>query len=228
MSTFAEKDVPCPHCGKMARRIVSESLNLGRSPWYAQAILDGTFQVFRCADCHQKVVVDHPLIVIDFSAKRWIACYPRQWETTWVRGVEHAEATYRDALITHAPPVAATLREGLLRRVVYGFDALREKLVALMAGLDDVWLEAFKLNVWRAQMDLAFGPDARPRLVTVGETLDFHATATDGTGRVLRIEQTALTRFREDASEGHGALVKALSESAYVDLGRVMFFPEGG
>lgn len=226
MSTFSERDVACPHCGKVTRRSLAESLNLGRSPWYAEPILDGTFQVFRCPSCNQQVVVDHPFMVVDFDTKRWLACYPRQWETTWPRGVAHAEDTYRDTLITYAPPIVADLRDGLVRRVVYGLDALREKLVALMAGLDDAWLEALKLDLWRGQPDLAFGPDTRPRLFAAGDTLDFNATAQDGTARVLRVESAALSRLREEANTTQRAFVAALAESTYVDLGRILFFSE--
>ncbi|HRE90621.1 MAG TPA: CpXC domain-containing protein [Myxococcota bacterium] len=226
MSTFSERDVACPHCGKETRRTLAESLNLGRSPWYAEPILDGTFQVFRCPTCNQQVVVDHPLMVVDFDTKRWIASYPRQWEPTWPRGVAHAENTYRDTLITYAPPMVSELREGLVRRVVYGLDALREKLVALQNGLDDAWLETLKLDLWRAQPDLAFGPETRPRLFAAGETLDFNTTATDGTARVMRVDKVALERLQAEANLTQRAFVAALTESTYVDLGRILFYSE--
>lgn len=229
MSTFVERDIACPHCGKSSRRNVAESLNLGRSPHLAEPILDGSFQTFRCESCNQQVVIDHPMMVIDFDRRWWLAHYPRAWEQSWEAGERHSDATYQDTMVTYAPPIVAELREGLQRRVVYGLDALREKLVAWGAGLDDRWLELVKLDAWRAEPRLAFRPDARPRLFAANDaTLDFWATSVEGTAKVLRVERVRYEATRETADVTRRAFVAALSEGSYVDLARIAFEGEAG
>ena len=87
-------------------------------------------------------------------------------------------------------------------RCVFGLPALREKLIAADAGLDDRLVEAFKLSLFETVAGLPFEAARRPRLVVAdADTLVFAIPADpsdpDQDALRLPIERTHFDDFVE-------------------------------
>lgn len=232
MSTFVERPIACPRCGVVTERTIATSINGPRIPEVVGDIFEGTFQVFTCPACRQEHEVDEVLAYVDFDAKRWVTMYPAAWEGSW-RGYEaEADRNYTETMVTYAPPLVATLREGLWRRTVFGLEALREKLAIAVHGLDDAAVEALKLDLARTTAGLAFGPAERPRFVEAdAETLRFRAVelveGPDGQRLPRRaVLSVARARYGEALGDAWATTRARLSEGSYVDVGRLFF--DGG
>lgn len=105
-------------------------------------LLAGTFQVFPCPQCGDKVVYESPMVFIDFERGEYLALETPRSATKQTSLSRH-ETIWRDSF-EHGPPIAQELGARLKRRIVYGFGALREKLMIWDAGLDDRIVEAVK------------------------------------------------------------------------------------
>ncbi len=143
MSVFRDEEVVCPHCGKEQVRSVAHSINPRRSPQHYQEILSGSFQRVRCESCEQSFVIGHPFLFLDLP-HWWIACYGAGEAQEWRAREQEAQEVLAEAGVAGLPH---GLLQGIKLRVVFGLEALREKLVLMQLGLPDVALEAFKLCV---------------------------------------------------------------------------------
>gem|GEM_PF-4635118 len=98
-----------------------------------------------------------------------------------------------------APQMVRDLADNFAVRLVFGFDALAEKLRAWDAGLDDRVVEALKLRVARAQLG-HLGPGFRLRLVRATRedwALELEATRVgvpDCTSFVLSLDEYVATQ----------------------------------
>ncbi len=118
-----------------------ESVNLDRTPHVRQSILDRTFHTFSCPDCDDSVRVERPLMYVDRDRDTLFSVKPPAERHEWLTAsaaLQHSA----DELHRVVPPT-----EHRTLRVVYGLQALREKLVAQDAGLDDRDLEVLKVLV---------------------------------------------------------------------------------
>ncbi|MEZ4268696.1 MAG: CpXC domain-containing protein [Myxococcota bacterium] len=233
MSTFVEVPITCPHCQRVTTRTIATSINGPRIPEVVGDIRDGTFQVFTCPGCHQRYEVDEALAFIDFDRGHWVTMYPAAWEHGWRGWEAEADRNYLDTMVNYAAPAAAELGEGLWRRTVFGLEALREKLAIAAHDLDDVAVEALKLDLMRSVSGLVLSPAARPRFVEIdGDTLLFRAmgagddpdTAESPAGRaVLGVERAQYDVVLGDAWQ---PTREKLAAGTYVDLGRLLL--DGG
>ena len=225
MSTFIQRNVACPHCDHTTIRTVAESLNGPRVPEIQGDLLAGTFQVFTCAHCRQTYSYDGPLVYVDFDAGHWIAHFPLAWEREWQRYEADADANYRHTMEEDAPALTESLARNLQRRTVFGLEALREKLLVMRAGLDDVALEVLKFDLLVHVEGLTLDAAQRPRLVgATDDELHFHARPLiDGANPdlVVHVPRARYDEIRGD--ERWSAMREALSEGRYVDMGRVFF-----
>jgi hypothetical protein len=213
VSRFRKRGCDCPRCGTAAELVVAISVNGGHDAELRDAILGDRFQFFTCEQCGACAVAESPLIYTDFGRREWIGMFPRAWaedRRRWERAT--VELFEQNLAGPGASPPARRLAIGFRVRVVFGMDALREKLTCFAAGLDDAVVEALKLHAMRdfAFVDLA----ARPRLVRA-----------DGRGLTLRLPGGELTVGRDgyDAVAGsseHAPLLERLRAGAWVDLGR--------
>jgi CpXC protein len=221
MSKFATRILHCPRCRAPAERSLAVSLNAARTPQARQAILDGSFQRFRCIGCGQAAVADDPFMYVDFDRKDWIALFPLAWEGEWRR--RETEPRRAFDLCFAGPGAAATARSlahGFRVRATFGVEALREKLVAFSAGIDDACLEALKLELMRTTPGLCFNPGGRPRLTGADdERLTFSAR---GERKLLEVNvpRSAYDRLAA-ARDQYAPLLDRLSGVPWVDLGRL-------
>lgn len=154
MSTFHPRTVPCPSCDTPFEVHLLEGLHITRLPAQRQAILDGTFHVFRCPSCGDPTVVEAPAIYTDFDRHHYVAV---EVEGDWREARRRHQKAFDDAF-TLGPPMAEELGRSMTCRLVFGYRALREKLLCFDHGVDDRVLEALKAprgGGWRLREVLA-------------------------------------------------------------------------
>lgn len=150
MSTLAAVALKCPRCGAEVRGEVGVVVNLPRRPDLRDAILRREFNTLVCA-CGERTLVVRTVAAIDFERRHWIVCYPSFAEVHWKDLAVAVQGTF-DRTLGRVP--AADRGAGpFVVRVVFGYEALREKLVTFDAGLDDRRLEAEKPGVIAGRAD---------------------------------------------------------------------------
>ena len=225
MSTFVNEVKGCPKCGHEVELSVALSVNAGRSPHYREAILAGRFQRFTCAKCEAEFRIEDPFMYIDLGRRQWFAQLPPAAEGEWQKYEQSPQQAFEQNLAgPDVSPLARPLAEGVRVRAVFGLDALREKLVCFEAGLDDVQLEALKVDLMREAGGASFHLRGRPRLVGVTpEELVFTLAVPDGDGWIDRVVTVPRDQYARLEAAGDFAPLKArLNEGPYVDTGRLM------
>lgn len=228
MSRFSRKEVTCGHCGSRSLQNVYSSVNANRSPSLRENILAGRFHRFECPFCRESFVTDSPFVYVDVTRKQWLVQNPRSWGQGWRKREAEAVRLYVDATQRpHAPRGAEALFAGTTMRLVFGLAALREKILCLDAGIDDVALEALKLDLMRSVEGLWLHPDGRPRLDEVSaEGLTFVAIPPGGGDQWVQFEVDREASLAALRVPGFEELFRVLGEGSYVDVGRIMY--EGG
>jgi hypothetical protein len=146
MSITEEQLVQCA-CGTAVRVVLAESLNAGRHPHLRQALLDGELHRFTCGTCGARVLVEKQLLYFDAERHHFFVVLPRDELAHEAQGIAIVRRLYD---VSFGPPAAETLQElgrAMMVRLVYGLPALREKVLADEAGLNDLALEALKCEV---------------------------------------------------------------------------------
>jgi CpXC protein len=237
MSQYQERSLTCPGCQHVTVRSVAVSLDAERAKEERLQILDGTFQRFACPQCGQVARADGPLVWLDFDAKKWVGVLPEPMERQWWRYEREPQQAFQRNMVENAPGIVREWAPGFVIRAVFGLEALREKLVAWEAGLDDMLLEAYKLALLRSMGPFELGAAARPRLRAVrsgegrgdgeGDVLEFWVPRPEE-GQPLRLAKVGIARAELDRAAANRAewapVIAALSEGPYVDLGR-LFIP---
>jgi len=225
MSVFQTRTFPCPACGADNAVQLVHSLHTERSPDLRDAILDGTFQTVACNACEETFRIDPELTVLDTHRNQWLAVLPANASHSWGASEARAHQQFQRSFGPKAPRIARELGADLTARVVFGWGALREKMVARDHTIDDIDLELMKLAVLRGAGGTVPGPDYALRLVDVAaETLTLawvhrRTDAVNGGMTVPRallldVVGTAWQPLRADVSAG-----------LYVDVNRLLDAP---
>lgn len=148
MSTWEPHVFDCPTCGEPIRAQLLKGMHITRLPEVKAAIRDGTFQVFVCEGCNTPTHVEKPTIYTDFEAGHYIGVELPD-TPDWAEAKQRHRKVYDQAVLL-GPPVAADLASRMRHRIVFGLRALREKVLAWDAGLDDALVEVAKLELLRA------------------------------------------------------------------------------
>src|SRR5262245_42787584 len=230
MSTFALRPVTCPHCGEARRREIVTSLNAARSPQLRAEILAGTFQVFTCEACGRRFTHTGQFSYLDLERRRFVGVFPRQAEQDWPRHERLTARAYEQNLGSTAPSVAQSLGQGMLVRCVFGLSALREKFLIDDAGLDDVLVEAVKLDLFRTVAGLPLDAKRRPRLVELGPERVHFALPSAPDDRDQRpfdlpVERARFDEFLAATAAAPDTLRETLAAGPYVDTGRLLITP---
>jgi hypothetical protein len=173
---------------------LADGLHITRLPEVRQRILDGTFHTKVCRSCGHIGIVHTKTLYTDFDRWHWVAVAPPWLIHEWPRWEHIVRDEFEHNMRVAAPPMVKALADNFAVRLVFGFDALAEKLRAWDAGLDDRMVEALKVRVAMAHLgDL--GPGFRLRLVRASrETWDLELEATllgrkDRIGFVLSLDE---------------------------------------
>jgi len=149
MSLFHPAALICPNCGAETEVQRNASVNVKRRPDLRDAILDGSFQSEACAKCGTALRLPPHLTLFDLPRNQWIMAEPVSLLEQWREAEADARGTFAETFGDAAPPSARELAKNLQPRLVFGWPALREKLIARDLELDDVTLELLKIAIMR-------------------------------------------------------------------------------
>ena len=165
MSIFVPVKARCGKCGTEVATDLAASVNADRRPDLRQAILDRSFQAITCASCGSQVRLPAHLTYIDMGRDQWILVEDAQRMAEWREIEAEATALYDRSFGAKAPPMQRELGRAIAPRLVFGWPALREKLLAKAAGLDDTVLELLKIAVLRSVPGSPLGDRTELRLI---------------------------------------------------------------
>lgn len=149
MSIFHSVHAICGHCGTRNEVERTASVNADRAPELRQAILDGTFQRETCTKCGTVLRLPPHLTYLDVGRDQWVLVEPADSIGRWKEVEASARKTWDRAFGAGATPQGREMGKTMDVRLVFGWTALREKLLCKELGLDDVTLEMLKLDLLR-------------------------------------------------------------------------------
>ncbi len=225
MSLFVYARSICGECGAVAERDLAASVNADRRPDFRRDIIDKTFQAVRCAGCGASMRLPAHLSYLDVGRGQWIltegiALLP-EWRTAEAEARAIFDQTYGDS----APGMAREIGAALTPRLVFGWPALREKLIARELGLDDVTLELLKIAMLRTIPDAPYA-DAHELRLTGGDAdilrLSWIVAESEEQLASVDMDRGVYDDIAGDP-QGWSALRMDLTGHLFVDLKRLIF-----
>jgi len=165
VSLFNNATLDCGSCGHAMDVSWAASVNADRRPDLRDNILAGTFQATQCELCDQPVRFPPHLTYVDVGRQEWILVEDPSELDRWPDHEKHAQAVFDENFGPRAPEVVRDLAAGLRIRLVFGWPALREKLVLTELGLDDEVVELTKLAVINGAIAAPIGGSESMRIV---------------------------------------------------------------
>lgn len=165
MSIFHPASVTCATCGTKTDITRTASLNADRRPDLRSAVLDGSFQAETCPKCGTRIRLQPHFTYLDMRRGQWILVEPAELIEGWKEAEAEARLTWDRSFGPDAPPEAREIGEGMKPRLVFGWPALREKLLCSDLDLDDVTLELLKLAVLSDVPKPPLGQESELRLL---------------------------------------------------------------
>ena len=224
MSLFKETVFECPSCARSLSFETVHSLNADRRPDLREAILGSRFQRTSCPHCGAGFRLDCDFTILDVRRGQWIVAAPVAAIADWEAQEAAARAMFARAYGDAAPAVAREIGARLASRIVFGWPALREKLLVADLGLDDVALEAVKATVLRASASIPGRAVAELRLVAAegNDLLLAWQRSYDGAaGPVLAAPRALHDKVaRREDGDGWEAFRAGFEGALFVDLKR--------
>lgn len=164
MSIFHVVQAVCSHCGTHNEAERTASVNADRRPDLRQEILDGTFQRETCTKCSTVLRLRPHLVYLDIGREQWVMVEPADSIEHWQQIEADAHKTWDRAFGSGATPQGREMGQTMQVRLVFGWTALREKLLCRELGLDDVIIEMLKLDLLRDMGDAPIADQTELRL----------------------------------------------------------------
>jgi hypothetical protein len=224
MSLFRTQTVTCPSCGQTKSVDVFYSVNVDRRPDLREAALDRSFQRQTCERCGAVFRIDPDFNYLDLARGQWIAVHPIDALGRWDEIELEDRAAFDKAYGSAAPGAARDIGNGLTVRIVFGWGAFREKLLAADAGLDDREVELLKIAILRNLERSPLSQDVELRLVDNDGTdliLAWMVARSEEPVEMLRVPRSAYIEV-EDDREGWKELRGQLSAGPFVDMQRLI------
>ncbi|WP_077036757.1 CpXC domain-containing protein [Pelomonas sp. KK5] len=227
MSLFSTTQVSCPHCGETTSIEEVGSLNADRRPDLRQQILDDTFQTAACSHCGESFRLEPDFNYMDAGRGQWIACYPGPRILDHLEAADEMGAVFENNFGPGAGKAAHELGQSLTGRVVFGWPAMREKLLAHDLAIDDVALELLKLDILRELPEIPLGTGTELRLVEAqGQdlTLAWFGPGVPDAERVMDVE---LARYQDIVAhiDEWKDVADELRDSPFVDMQKLYMGP---
>lgn len=203
---------------------ICNSVNVDRRPDLRVEILSGTFQAASCPDCGTEVSIPPLLTYLDVARGQWILAKPAAQFDEWPALEAVARETFAASFGVTSPRAAQQVGTTLRPRVVFGWAALREKLLAAEHGIDDVDLELLKLALTRTVSNLPFDDATEARLGAVtGDVvvLQWRNIRHDSVSASLAVPRAALAEIAANPS-AWAPLRQRLGEGPFVDMSRLL------
>lgn len=164
MSITRVEAVDCARCGARVELRLVDSLNAGRHPHLRRLLLDRALHAFACPACGDRFTVEQPLFYFDLERRQFFGAYPLADLAEARPRAEEVLGSFERWMVERAPEGVRRLAPSFLVRVCFGYEELREKVVADEAGLNDLVLEALKGEILRGAPGLAAAGVATLRL----------------------------------------------------------------
>src|SRR5579862_3950678 len=224
MSIMQSVSADCPACGTTAESPLVSSLNADRRPDLRQDVLDNRLQLCTCAKCGTEFRIVPQLSYIDFARKQWILAHPVSELPRWQELDGVAQEIFDDTLGSSAPGPSQAVGKGMSPRVVFGWPALREKMVCRELGLDDVEVELFKIAVIQSVPKPPVTDDAELRLVGADGDDLLLSWIVGETGAEITSLKVPRSLYQEIAADSAGwaELRNELAAGTFVDLNRLL------
>lgn len=222
MSIFIPVDITCPACGLQQAVQLVASVNAVRRPDLRQAMLDRTFQAQFCEACEEPMRLPLHMTFLDMNRGVWLLAHAFDEIGQWEALVAEARAVFDESFGPSAPQSAQELAEGVAPRVVFGWPALREKIICNELGLDDVTVELIKAALWRGRGDIVLEPEQSLRLAgRNGDYLVFEIAddRTEKLGGQVELPAALHDDIKDDPA--WDALRQTLLAEPFVDLRRL-------
>jgi hypothetical protein len=222
MSIFNTTELACPSCATRVSFDLVHSVNVDRRPDLRQAILDRSFQRETCPACGLAFRVEPEFTYLNLQRGQYIAVWPIGRRHEWKPLEARSLAAFDKSFGAGAPPEARALGKKLTPRLVFGWAALNEKLIAAEAGIDDRSLELAKAGALGNLDVVPVGGDKEMRLVAVADDelkLGWITTGGDELVDVIGLPRSAIAEIEASPQEWQGLLAD-LSGGMYVDLQR--------
>ncbi len=227
MSLFSRASFACPLCGTAAEAEAVASVNADRRPDLRTAILDGTFQATTCPACAATIRLPPRFVYTDVGRGQWLVAHPPRDLPRWSELEAEASDVFARGYGAAAPSAAREVGTALSARAVFGWAALREKLLAAALGLDDVTLELLKLAVIRDIPGAPFGMTTELRLHDAEAddlVLRWSSLLTETPLSQLRLPRAAFADVAADVA-GWANLRAELAGRLFVDTARLLSEP---
>ena len=170
MSIFRTAQVTCPSCDGTVTFNLVHSVNADRRPDLRGAILDRSFQRQPCPSCKYEFRMQPEFSYMDMRRGQFLAVWPSDGVEDFEAYEQRSRSRFEQAYGAVAPPEAQDIGQLLTPRIVFGWIALNEKLIAQEGGIDDVLLELVKLAIIRTDADgPGLGTETELRLIGVEE-----------------------------------------------------------
>lgn len=228
MSLFSTTQMKCPKCGESTSAEEVGSVNADRRPDLRDAILAGTFQTIKCSHCDHRFRLEPDFNYMDAGRGQWIAAYPAPRILDHLEAADEMSAVFENNFGAAAGKAEQELGKSLTGRVVFGWPAMREKLLIRDRGLDDVIVELLKLDLLRELPEIPFGAGTALRLVELaGPDMTF-AWFGPGVGDSQRVLDIGISRYQDIAShmDEWKDVADELTDSAFVDMQK-LYLGEG-
>jgi len=232
MSIFQATRLDCPQCGTAVDFRAVHSVNVDRRPDLRTAILRGEFQRETCPSCGTGFRLDAAFLYLDLGRRQWVAAQPVPGLAEWPERETRARALFDDTYGEHASAIAREISQGVQPRLVFGWSALREKLIAAEAGLDDHALELLKLAMMRNLPSSPFARGTTLRLMdSVAERLlmGWVRNADDAVADLRWVPRELYDDIVADAGLGDkslwGELRAQFAGALFVDVDRLLVPP---
>ena len=224
MSLIEPQNIPCPSCGEAVLFQVAHSVNADRRPDIRDGVLSGDFQRQTCQSCQTSFRLDPELNYLDLARAQWIAVYPFTSMGDWENLEAAARETFSKAYGAKASATAREIGDTMQVRLVFGWAALREKILLLDHGLDDVELELAKIAILRASDNPPLSNENEMRLVSVdGDEfrMAWINAQSEDVVEALGVPREVYDGIAADRS-GWEPLRQAVSAGLFVDSQRLM------
>lgn len=228
MSLFEMTSITCPSCGTTTDFQAAGSVNADRRPDLREEILANTFQTVACPTCREAMRLEPVVNYLDVENGLWIAAYPPRQIADYLDREDEVQALFDQSYGPDASQSAQEVGALLRPRLIFGWPALREKLVLQMNGLDDVSVEMLKLDLLRRLPQAPLRPGVELRLIDVtDDALGFVwvETASEVVLQTFSAQRLLLDHIMGD-TEGWNDIRQSLTGGMFVDMQK-LYLGEG-
>ena len=227
MSITRTNTLTCPHCEQSITGFdVVFAVNVESCPEHREGILDGSFQTATCGSCEKTIRLDPEFSYMDFQRGQFISVRPAIELQKWPEIEAEVKRTYKIAYGIEASPEARKIGEKLAVRAVFGWPALREKIVLHELEIDDIDLELVKALVLRSEKNMPLTDDVELRLIEANEeTLNMAWLDSSKESHVIHLEvpRELLNQVKSDSFQ---SLRDEFNDVAYIDINRLLVIGE--